>query len=62
MALAAACPRGDGGGYFAAEIVPVEIAGGKSGPVTVAADEHPRPDTTLEGLAKLKPIVRVPAL
>jgi 3-oxoadipyl-CoA thiolase len=47
-------------GYFAAEIVPVEIKDGKAGPVTVAADEHPRPDTTLEGLAKLKPIVRDP--
>ena len=47
-------------GYFAAEIVPVEIKGGKAGPVTVAADEHPRPDTTLEALAKLKPIVRDP--
>jgi 3-oxoadipyl-CoA thiolase len=47
-------------GFFAAEIVPVEIKGGKAGPVTVAADEHPRPDTTLETLAKLKPIVRNP--
>ena len=47
-------------GYFAAEIVPVEIKGGKAGSVTVAADEHPRPDTTLETLAKLKPIVRTP--
>ena len=45
------------GGYFADEIVPVEIAG-KGGPVTVEKDEHPRPDTTLEGLGKLKPIVR----
>jgi 3-oxoadipyl-CoA thiolase len=45
------------GGYFAEEIVPVEIAG-KGGPVTVEKDEHPRPDTTLEGLGKLKPIVR----
>ena len=44
-------------GYFAAEIVPVEVAG-KGGPVTVEKDEHPRPDTTLEGLGKLKPIVR----
>lgn len=25
------------------------------GPVVVAADEHPRPDTTAEGLAKLRP-------
>src|SRR6202047_4326671 len=47
-------------GYFAQEIVPVEVKGGKAGPVTVAADEHPRPDTTLEALAKLKPIVRNP--
>ena len=47
-------------GFFAAEIVPVEIKGGKAGPITVAADEHPRPDTTLEALATLKPIVRNP--
>jgi 3-oxoadipyl-CoA thiolase len=47
-------------GFFAEEIVPVEIAGGKAGPIMVAADEHPRPDTTLETLAKLKPIVRNP--
>jgi 3-oxoadipyl-CoA thiolase len=47
-------------GFFAQEIVPVEVKGGKAGPVLVAADEHPRPDTTLEGLAKLKPIVRNP--
>ena len=47
-------------GYFAEEIVPVEVAGGKGGPVTVTKDEHPRPDTTLAALAKLKPIVRNP--
>jgi 3-oxoadipyl-CoA thiolase len=47
-------------GYFAEEIVPVEVKGGKAGPVMVDADEHPRPDTTLEALAKLKPIVRDP--
>jgi 3-oxoadipyl-CoA thiolase len=45
-------------GYFDAEIVPVEAPGGKAGPVVVDRDEHPRPDTTLEGLAKLKPFVR----
>src|SRR2546430_2997382 len=44
-------------GYFAEEIVPLEVAG-KGGPVTVEKDEHPRPDTTLEGLGKLKPLVR----
>jgi 3-oxoadipyl-CoA thiolase len=47
-------------GFFAAEIVPVEVRGGKAGPVIVATDEHPRPDTTAEALAKLKPIVRDP--
>jgi len=41
-------------GYFANEIVPVEIPGGKTGPTVVNADEHPRPDTTLDALAKLK--------
>jgi 3-oxoadipyl-CoA thiolase len=46
--------------FFEAEIVPVEVPGGKTGPVVVAKDEHPRPDTTLEGLAKLRPFVRNP--
>jgi 3-oxoadipyl-CoA thiolase len=47
-------------GYFAKEIVPVQAPGGKAGPVVVTEDEHPRPDTTLENLQKLKPIVRNP--
>jgi 3-oxoadipyl-CoA thiolase len=47
-------------GYFAAEIVAVEAPGGKAGPIVVDKDEHPRPDTTLDNLAKLKPIVRNP--
>jgi 3-oxoadipyl-CoA thiolase len=47
-------------GYFAEEIVPVETPGGKAGPIVVNKDEHPRPETTLEGLQKLKPIVRNP--
>jgi 3-oxoadipyl-CoA thiolase len=47
-------------GYFAEEITPVEVAGGKAGPVTVDKDEHPRPETTLEALAKLKPFARHP--
>jgi len=47
-------------GYFAEEIVSVEVAGGKSGRVVVDKDEHPRPDTTLEGLAKLKTAFRNP--
>ena len=45
-------------GTFAEEIVPVTIPQKKGAPVIVSADEHPRPDTTLEALAKLKPIVR----
>jgi len=47
-------------GYFAEEIVPVEIPGGKAGPIIVDKDEHPRPETTAEGLAKLKAFVRQP--
>ncbi len=47
-------------GFFAEEIVAVSVPGGKAGPVTVDKDEHPRPDTTMEGLARLKPIVRNP--
>jgi acetyl-CoA acetyltransferase family protein len=43
--------------YFTAEIVPVEIAS-KKGPIEVARDEHPRPDTTAENLAKLPPVFR----
>jgi 3-oxoadipyl-CoA thiolase len=41
---------------FASEIVPVEVAQGKGkSPTVFDTDEHPRPDTTLEKLAKLKP-------
>src|SRR5262244_449982 len=47
-------------GFFEAEIAPVEVPGGRAGPIVVAKDEHPRPDTTLEGLAKLKPFARTP--
>ncbi len=42
-------------GFFDEEIVPIEIAGKKEKAV-VAKDEHPRPDTTLEKLAALKPL------
>jgi 3-oxoadipyl-CoA thiolase len=47
-------------GYFAKEIVPVEIAGRKGETVKVDKDEHPRPETTLEQLAKLKTPFRNP--
>jgi acetyl-CoA acetyltransferase family protein len=43
------------GGLFAEEIVPVEIPQRKGAPTLVSVDEHPRPDTTLEKLARLKP-------
>ncbi len=42
-------------GRFRDEIVPVEIPQGKKPPIIVDTDEHPRPDTTLEKLAALKP-------
>lgn len=45
-------------GFFANEIVAVTIPQRKGPPTHVALDEHPRPDTTLEALAKLKPVVR----
>jgi 3-oxoadipyl-CoA thiolase len=47
-------------GYFAKEIVPVEIAGRKGDMVKIDKDEHPRPETTLEQLAKLKTPFRNP--
>ncbi len=45
-------------GNLAEEIVAVPIAQKKGPPIIFATDEHPRPDTTLEGLAKLKGVVK----
>lgn len=45
-------------GHLSEEIVPVTIPVKKSSPIVVSQDEHPRPDTTLDALAKLKPIVK----
>ena len=42
-------------GLFADEIVPVEVPQRKRDPIVVDTDEHPRPDTTIEKLAKLRP-------
>ena len=42
-------------GRFESEIVPVEVPQRKGPPVVVDTDEHPRPDTTAETLAALKP-------
>jgi 3-oxoadipyl-CoA thiolase len=47
-------------GFLAEEIVPVEIPAPKGGALRVEKDEHPRADTTLEALARLKPVVRTP--
>jgi acetyl-CoA C-acetyltransferase len=43
------------GGLFADEIVPVMLPQKKGDPQPFATDEHPRPGTTAESLAKLKP-------
>ena len=45
-------------GALAEEIVAVTVPQRRSDPVVVDTDEHPRPETTLEALSKLKPIVR----
>ncbi|HEY0493686.1 MAG TPA: acetyl-CoA C-acetyltransferase [Candidatus Dormibacteraeota bacterium] len=42
-------------GRFMEELIPVVVPGPK-GTATVAADEQPRPDTTIEALARLKPL------
>ena len=42
-------------GRFADEVVPIEVPAGKGVPTTIDHDEHPRPETTLEQLAALKP-------
>ncbi|HSS21942.1 MAG TPA: acetyl-CoA C-acetyltransferase [Pyrinomonadaceae bacterium] len=46
--------RAKDAGYFADEIVPVEIVTRKS-TTLFSEDDHPRPETTMEGLAKLRP-------
>ncbi|ELW98519.1 3-oxoadipyl-CoA thiolase, partial [Acinetobacter baumannii OIFC047] len=46
-------------GFFSKEIVAVEIPQRKGDAVVIDSDEHPRASTTLEGLSKLKPVVKV---
>ena len=50
--------RAHAAGFFKREIFPVSIPQKKGDPKIFDTDEHPRPDTTLEALAKLKPIVK----
>ena len=45
-------------GFFNQEIIPVIIPQRKGEPIVVETDEHPRASTTLEGLNKLKPVVK----
>jgi acetyl-CoA C-acetyltransferase len=49
-----AAAKGDG--FFKGEIAPVTIPQRKGDPKVIAEDEHPRPDTTIEALQKLKPL------
>jgi 3-oxoadipyl-CoA thiolase len=44
--------------FFLNEIIPVSVPQRKGPPLEVTLDEHPRPETTYEGLAKLRPVVR----
>jgi 3-oxoadipyl-CoA thiolase len=46
------------GGLFDSQIVPVTVAQKKGEPVVVTRDEHPRADTSMEALAKLRPAFR----
>jgi acetyl-CoA C-acetyltransferase len=41
--------------YFQAQIVPVEVPQKKGAPIVISKDESPRPDSSMETLAKLKP-------
>ncbi len=45
-------------GRFREEIVPVSVPQKKGAPLIFDTDEHPRPNTTLEGLAALKPVFK----
>jgi len=45
-------------GFFQCEVIPVSIPQKKGDPKRFDTDEHPRPDTTLEALYKLQPIVK----
>src|SRR5580692_1349993 len=42
--------------FYDGEITAVEVPGGRAGPVMVNEDEHPRPQTNMEALAKLRPL------
>ena len=52
----ALCERARASGILAGEIFPVEVPGPGKGTTVVREDEHPRPGTTLDALARLKPL------
>jgi acetyl-CoA C-acetyltransferase len=45
-------------GWYEEQIVPISVPQRKGDPIVVRSDEHPRPETTTEGLARLKPAFR----
>jgi len=45
-------------GFYRGEIIPVSVPAKKGAATLVNRDEHPRPDATLDGLAKLKGVVK----
>ena len=57
-AASSARRRRNAAGCFSDEIVPVTLPQKKGDPMVFDTDEHPRPDTTLEMLAKLKGVVK----
>ena len=50
--------RAQAEGRFGAQIVPVSVPQRRGDPIVAAMDEHPRADTTAEGLSKLRPVFR----
>jgi len=49
-------------GKFKDELIPIEVPQKRGPPIVFAKDDFPKPDTTLEGLAKLKPIYGSPSV
>jgi acetyl-CoA acyltransferase len=50
--------RANAAGLFDSELIPVLLPQKKGDPRKFDTDEHPRPDTTLEALARLKPVIK----
>ncbi len=52
------CKAAQQAGFFDDEIVPVPVPRAKGAPIAVTHDEHPRGDTTIDDLHKLRAVVR----